>query len=68
MEDIPNTLSVTSGDCIGIYERVNDVNSRPAWSSDNHTILFEDNDWVIKDSNGNVEHVSATWPEVEVVE
>ena len=68
MGDIPNTLSITSGECVGIYERVDDVNNKPSWSSDDYTILFEDSGWVIKDSNGNVEHVPANWPKVEVVE
>ena len=67
MDDVPNTLLVTSGNCTGTYIRVEDVNSKSSWASDTYTILFEDNDWVIKDNNGNVEHVSANWPNVEVV-
>jgi hypothetical protein len=68
MEDIPNTLSVTSGDCIGIYERVDDVNSMPSWATADYTILFKNKKWMIIDNNNNSVYIEPNWPNVEVLE
>ena len=68
MDGIPDTLAINDGICKGTFERGGDVNFKPSWASDTHTIIFQDNDWLIIDADSNVVHTSSNWPKVEVVE
>jgi len=78
MEHIPNVLKVTTGNCLGLYSRIDNINNMPAWASNKYIIFFDSNNWLITElnyfadvletSNAKILHTSNNWPEVETIE